>query len=522
MASTPKLFREEYGKCDWIFDLFAHSFDFLNSRFIPPQDGPLLAAWSSESDQVAQLKLTDFITEADGGIPNEVRRYIALPPGNAALESEIFQLRLFCLLTAIDNAASDLNYLGAATRYTSTRWANVAMHLDKEGKQLQSAASGHVVLKPRYFTRPPWKTWIDKAIATNKWAHIPPRGEYLSTYFQNLLRISKRDDCNFEIYRLSDSQDFPHADWATLKIGIVPLIEELKVGTSNAQLLPGPLVLRKETEDPSTFGIHLPRPGSAECTELCDRAEAALRHLVNRGCQIILFPEMVVPEQVVKRLAMTLRKMEADRELRPALVLAGTFTRMMPAYSSNKPFNVAVALDHRGFEICRQRKTQPYDMKRHEQRNFGLEPILDSDSCRENIAFSHRILYLVDSPASGIRMLILICEDLTQDPGLQAIREFHPTLVLAPVMAGPLNESCGFATSLNTTLQRVPSVIVVANSGAMARAAWKSKPGNPPLGLVGLPLLSVPHDHRPVEMLTDVESIPGPTSPQVLLFQFIS
>jgi predicted amidohydrolase len=163
---------------------------------------------------------------------------------------------------------------------------------------------------------------------------------------------------------------------------------------------------------------------------------------------------------------------------------------MMPAYSSNKPFNVAVALDHRGFEICRQRKTQPYDMKRHEQRNFGLEPILDSDSCRENIAFSHRILYLVDSPASGIRMLILICEDLTQDPGLQAIREFHPTLVLAPVMA--------------------------------ARAAWKSKPGNPPLGLVGLPLLSVPHDHRPVEMLTDVESIPGPTSPQVLLFQFIS
>jgi hypothetical protein len=117
-------------------------------------------------------------------------------------------------------------------------------------------------------------------------------------------------------------------------------------------------------------------------------------------------------------------------------------------------------------------------------------------------------------------MLILICEDLAQDPGLQAIREFHPTLVLAPVMAGPLDESSGFATSLNTTLQRVASIFVVANSGALARAAWRPKLGNPPLGLIGLPLLSVPHAHRPLEMLSEVHATPGPFSPQVLLFQF--
>jgi hypothetical protein len=373
---TPELFREEYNKCDWIFDLFAHLFDFLNPRFIPPKDGPLMGAWSLVSDQVAQLKLIDLIVDADGRIPDEVRHFIALAAGNPALESEMFRLRLFCLLTAIDSAASDLNYLGVATRYTSTRWPNVATHLERHGKQLQSTARGHVVLKPKYFTQTPWKTWLDKAVNTNKWTHIPTRGEYLSGYFQNLLRISNRDDCGFEICRLTDSQDFPHADWATLKIGIVPLIEDLKVGASNAQMLPGPLVLRKETENPPTFGIHLAAPGSEECAELCDRAEAALRHLVKEGCQIILFPEMVAPERVVQRLAMTLRKMETDREARPALVLAGSFTRMVPAYSSDKPFNVAIALDHRGFEICRQRKTQPYDMKRHEQRKFGLEPIL--------------------------------------------------------------------------------------------------------------------------------------------------
>jgi predicted amidohydrolase len=516
---TPEQFRGEYNRCDWIFDLFAHSFDFLNSRFTPPTDGPYMGAWSFASDQVAHLRLVDLIVSADGTIPVEVLRYIALPLSNPELESEAFRLRLFCVLTAIDNAASDLNYLGAATRYTSTRWSNVATHLERNGKQLQSAARGNVVLKPKYFTQAPWSTWLTKAIATDKWVHLPSRGEYLSTYFENLLRISNRDDCGFEVYKLPDSQDFPHADWATLRIGIVPLIEELKVGPSNAQLLPGPLVLRKETVNPSTFGIHI-EPGSEECTELCDHAEAALRHLVRQGCQIILFPEMVAPERVVKRLAMTLRKMEADRELRPALVLAGSFTRMVPAYPSDKPFNVAVALDHRGFEICRQRKTQPYDMKRHEQKKFGLEPILDSDSCRENIAFSDRILYLVDSPASGVRMLILICEDLAQDPGLQAIREFHPTLVLAPVMAGPLTESSGFATSLKTTLDRVSSIFVVANSAGMAKAAWKPNPGNPPLGLIGLPLLSVPQGYKPLEILSDLQATPGSPSAQVLVFQF--
>jgi hypothetical protein len=520
MTVTPEVFRQEYDTSEWIFDLFAHMFDFLHQRFIMPKDGPLAARWSLESIQVEQLKLKQLIVEADGEIPAELRLYIALPGSNHDLEDEFFHMRLFCALSVIDYAAMDLNYLGAATRYTATRWARATTHIERNGKQLQAKAAGHVVFKPRYFTQPPWKEWLGRAIATNKWTRIPPRGEYLSTYFQNLLRISKRDDCNFEISKLSYNQDFGHVDWTTLKIGIVPLIEELKVGSADAQLLPGPLLLRKETEDPSTFGIHVPTADGGACAALCERAEAALRHLAKQGCQIVVFPEMVVPEQVVKRLATALRMMEAAGQPRPVLVLAGTFTRMIPEYSSHKPFNVAVALDHRGFEICRQRKTQPYDMKRHEQQNFGLEPILNSESCRENIEFSHRVLYFVDSPVSGIRLLILICEDLAQDPGLQAIREFHPTLVLAPVMAGPLIETSGFASSLNTSLQRVPSLFVVANSGGMARAAWKKTPGNPPLALVDLPLLSVPQGFRPLEILTNIQSIPGTPSPEVLLFQF--
>lgn len=54
------------------------------------------------------------------------------------------------------------------------------------------------------------------------------------------------------------------------------------------------------SKSPPTFGI---RFDSAEdphnsCAELCGRAEAALRYLAAMRAQIVIFPEMVVPDPV--------------------------------------------------------------------------------------------------------------------------------------------------------------------------------------------------------------------------------
>lgn len=518
MSTPPAIFREEYYRCRWIFDFFAHGFDFLNGDFFPPSE-PLDEAWSLESKEIERRKIITKLARADGAIPDELRDYLNFPGGDADLEEPGFRLRLFSALTAIDDAAADLNYLGARSRKTNLRWPQVTQHFEIN-KQLQQYATGYVVFKPHYTQQAPSEAWWLTALNTKRWKQIPERGEELGTHFDNLLRVSARTDCRFAFRILDPYQDFPDdLDWTTLKVGIVPLVEELKVRGSDAQLLPGPLLLKRHAIEPSSFEIQIDGSPDHACMELCDRAEAGLRYLADQGCQIVLYPEMVVPDPVVKRLQQVLKILGTVGQRRPGLVIAGTFTRVVPRYCKDKPFNVAIVLNHRGEELWRQRKTQPYDMIRYEQQKFGLEPILDSDSCRENIEFAHRKLRFVDSAATGLRMVILICEDATRDPGLRAAREFCSSLTLTPVMAGPLNATSGFAAKVDDILREVPGIFVVANSAALARAACK-KEESPPLAIVGLPLLNVSQDHRAYELVRDLKTAPGPPPVQVLIFQF--
>jgi predicted amidohydrolase len=315
-------------------------------------------------------------------------------------------------------------------------------------------------------------------------------------------------------------QDFHDLNWDKLRLGFVPLIDSLNPRESDAQLTPGPLVLKKESDEPSTFGIQIDGSPEENCSELCDRAEAALRYLGKKHCQIVLFPEMVMPDPIVSRLQKVLGELALRDEPRPGLVLCGTFTRMVERYVKSQPFNVAIALNHCGQELWRQRKMQPYDMKRHEQRNFGLEPLLNSESCRESIAFTPRKLRLVDSQATGLRMMVLICEDVTRDPGLRVAHQLQPTLILAPVMAGPLVAEGGFSQKISAAQERAASIFAVANSAALARAAWKERPGNPPLALVGLPLLNVAKKFLALDVLEQTETVPGTAAMQVLYYEF--
>jgi hypothetical protein len=514
MSTSPASFRDEYDKCAWIFDLFAHGYDFMNGEFFPRSDS-LDEAWSAQWDEIERRKIIIKLVRADGEIPEEVKEYLNIPGGDSDLEEPGFRMRLFCALAAIDDAAADLNYLGSRSRMTYLRWPKVTQHF-QTNKQLQRYASGHVVFKPRYIQRSPSETWWSSALKTRKWTQIPERGEEFAGYFDNLLRVSPRTDCRFDFRIVGFQQDFQDdLDWTSLKLGIVPLVEELKVHESHAQLLPGPLIIKRKSIEPSSFEIQIDE-SSGRWNDLCDRAEAGLRYLAEQQCQIVLFPEMVVPDPVVARIQQVLKNLANLGRPRPGLTIAGTFTRIVPRYDKEKPFNVAIALNHRGEELWRQRKTQPYDMQRYEQRIFGLESILDSNSCRENIQFAHRKLRFVDSVATGLRMAILICEDATRDPGLRSVREFYSSLTLSPVMAGPLEGTTGFAAKVDDLLRDVPGIFIVANSAALARAAKKESPS---LAIVGLPLLDS-ENHRAFQIVRKFSTTPGTSPAQVLVFQF--
>ncbi|PYP87939.1 MAG: hypothetical protein DMG65_15920 [Candidatus Angelobacter sp. Gp1-AA117] len=520
MTISPDQFRYQCGKCIWIFDLFAHGFDFLNGRFYPRSDPALEHVWEAEQENISRYDIENQIVNADGIFPEIVRTYLDIPGDDADMEAPEFCIRLFSILSAIDRAVSGLNYLGAYLHLGARRWSNTNDYFERN-KQLQRDASGHVVFKPRYFKQAPSQIWLDQALEDEKtWKKIPRRGEELDNYFENLLRLVPPEDCGVTFRVLRGNQDFHTLDWTSFKVGIVPLIEELRVRGSSAQLLPGPLVIKKETATPATFGIHIEDPSKEVLLDLCHRAEVGLRHLAENGCQIVLFPEMVVPDFLVGHLKKVLKELAIHDQPRPGLLLAGTFTRFVHKYSPNLPFNVAIVLGNDGEELWRQRKMQPYDMKLHEQQNFGLESVLKSESCRENIAFENRELCVVDSPATGLRMVVLICEDATRDPGLRCVRLLNPTLILAPVMAGPLDSSGGFGNSVSKTLQETPGIFVVANSAALARAAWGTRLGAPPLGIVGLPLLNVSENHRPLVALRELRKISGSSSVEVLIFQF--
>jgi hypothetical protein len=231
-----------------------------------------------------------------------------------------------------------------------------------------------------------------------------------------------------------------------------------------------------------------------------------------------MFPEMVVPDPVLKTLKQVLYDLTDQKKNRPALVLAGSFSRNPNSSSPQPPCNVAVILNGNGSELWRQKKLQPYEMKEHEQRRFGLYTLLNSNSCMEYMTYEPRVLELRDSRVNRFRMVTLICEDATRAPGLTVAKEFEANLILVPVMAGPLSEGCGFATSLDPVLNDYDAIYVIANSAGLARSAWKD-PKNPvPLAVIGLPLSRI-DTHKPHVLLTEIASVPGITDLEVLYYQ---
>lgn len=508
-------FRKSYHECQWIFDLFAHIFDFLHGRFLPPDQGAAYDQLDQAEKEVHRRKLVELIANQDGLIPEEVRRYLDLPGNNAELESAACYLRLYCILKAIDSAAADVNYMAAFVSPSAGRWINVRDQIDRQ-PSLERDARGQVLLRPHGFEKS-GRDWFVATKSNGRWATLPTRGVDLEDYFQNLLRAGETTGCAVELQILPAVEDVVLPS-SPLRIAVVPLVESLQVIADEGHLLPGPLRIVKENGPASKFGIRIapsPDPSHA-CDELGERAEAALRHLAAWGAQIVLFPEMVIPDPVLMRLKQVLYDLADHKKSRPALVLAGSFGRPNGS-SAEAPYNEAVVLNGDGLELWRQRKLQPYEMKEHEQKNFGLHPILNSSSSMEHITFQPRVLELRDSKVNRLRMVTLICEDATRAPALAVAKEFEANLILVPVMAGPLNEGCGFTTNLDPVLNDHDALYIVANSAGLARNAWKI-PGLPPLGVIGLPLARV-DSHKPHVLLTEITAVPGTTNLEALCYQ---
>jgi len=107
-------------------------------------------------------------------------------------------------------------------------------------------------------------------------------------------------------------------------------------------------------------------------------------------------------------------------------------------------------------------------MHGYEQPKYGLKAVFGGEPRTELMEVMPRILVACDSPALGLRINVLICEDFCQQaPGLEAVRKLRSNLILSPVMAGALDQKSGFYQTASQLVLDPESIVIVANSRAL-------------------------------------------------------
>lgn len=484
----PRELKAAMERCDWIFDFFAIGYDYLASR--PSQPESLLDRLAHNSTP----ELRQRITESDGDLPALIFSFLGVPfrrwagMSDSHLESDDFCFRLLCVLWQIDRAAADLNYF--KTGASRTAWPRVRIHLQQSGLQLNKDYR-LVTVRPPHLENKKW--W--RAAKKTKW-NMLERGQNLDRLFQNLARVAEVPGATFVLAtQLPAIYDRLEPEKDTLKIGVAPLINDMRIGSASAELLPGPLRVLPKTE-PSKFGsaaqnlfaVEVDGTGTAAMEELAARAASATQAACDQDVDVLVFPELVVPDEVVRAISWVLQSNARRGAHTPRLTVAGTFGRL---HRNGRRYNQAIVLDGSGAELHRQRKMHAYEMYPHEQKKYGLEALFGGVPRQEDFDISPRQLAFFDSRAAGYRTAVLICEDANQpNPGRQAAAAWHATMVLVPVMAGALEENSWCWNTAEYFAADAGALTVVANSGGLPRAQYRkdSKSAEPPLAVFGAPI----------------------------------
>lgn len=203
------------------------------------------------------------------------------------------------------------------------------------------------------------------------------------------------------------------------------------------------------------------------------RIRAALDALIARGAQVIVMPELVSGEALIRMLKDYLFERSRQGLTTPAFLLAGTY--MTTDAHDGLRRNRAIVLDGEGNEVWRQDKMHAYRFSASDQTQtghpLGQDDLADRD---EDICLEPRNLVVVDVAPSQ-RLVVLTCEDFLQDdPHRLVIADLSVTTLLVPIMAPTRQQppSQGWVRDAAMNYVRHPgATIVVANSGTLLMSA---------------------------------------------------
>ena len=234
---------------------------------------------------------------------------------------------------------------------------------------------------------------------------------------------------------------------AGLRIGTTPLIRD-------------PDELRWEVYERGGFRFYRIHPADLDATQ--SRVEHVLGGWQERDVSIGLVPELCLSPRLLDRWRAALAGGESGAHGALRLVVAGSGN----VQQAEPPVNEAILLDaFTGEALVHQRKIHPFNFSPADVDLWGLgdrfEAPIDEDL--------HRGERLTVIEAGGVRIVILVCEDLARLHAFSAAIHAHgASIILVPVFARPTKDRRWERAKAEIYSDATGASVVVANSLVIA------------------------------------------------------
>ena len=209
-------------------------------------------------------------------------------------------------------------------------------------------------------------------------------------------------------------------------------------------------------------GVNFYRIAPADDPATRARVERVVCALDATGAAIAVAPELCLSPALLDewRRALAGRPGAAESALRLVLVGTGNVDRAQP------PSNTAVLLDAQtGEVVASQRKIHPFNLTPADVELWGLDGRLPAP-VDEDLSPGELVTVL---EAGGVRLAVLVCEDLARLPALAGPLCAHGiSLLLVPVFARPTKDRRWERARAESYSEATGAAIVVANSLVMA------------------------------------------------------
>lgn len=234
---------------------------------------------------------------------------------------------------------------------------------------------------------------------------------------------------------------------AGLRIGTTPLIRD-------------PDELHWEVSERGEFRFYRIRPADLEPTQ--SRLDDVVSGWRERDVSIGLAPELCLSPRLLERWRAALAGGDGGGGDALRLVLAGSGN----VEGSEPPVNEAVLLDAlTGEPLVRQRKIHPFNFSPDDVELWGLGERFEAP-IDEDLSRGERLSVI---EAGGVRVVILVCEDLARLHAFSAAIHAHgASIILVPVFARPTKDRRWERAKAEIYSDATGASVVVANSLVIA------------------------------------------------------